>query len=306
MTREEKSIKKQKELKKIANKEKTKNIGLIIFKTLLIIVSCCIMLIAYSAFIGTKRLIIKETNINSKLIPTNFHGFKIIHFTDLYYGNNINDKQMQELVKEINKRHPDLVVFTGDLIDQKKSLTKDQEKKLITYLTSIDSNIGKYAIMGDMDNEEIFTNIMTTSNFTILNNQAELLYNEGYDAVLLVGLNSNIAGKQDIDSGFAYFNDPNNNPDIFTITLLHEPDCLDYVLSKYKTDLALAGHSLNGQIRLPYIGAVQRKKGAKKYYDSFYEIRNTKLFISSGIGTWNIPFRFLDRPSINFFRLIKQ
>ena len=67
--------------------------------------------------------------------------------------------------------------------------------------------------------------------------------------------------------------------------------------------MILAGHSLNGQIVLPLIGPLIKKDGAKKYISSYYEINNTLLYVSGGIGNSNYEFRLLNHPSINFFRI---
>ena len=88
----------------------------------------------------------------------------------------------------------------------------------------------------------------------------------------------------------------------YSILILHEPDYINKIdYSKY--DLILAGHSLNGQIKLPWVGGIIRPNGAKKYYDEYYELDSTKLYISSGIGTNSFKFRFNNKPSFNLYRL---
>ena len=93
---------------------------------------------------------------------------------------------------------------------------------------------------------------------------------------------------------------------MFTITLLHEPDSIDNILNTEHVDLALAGHSHNGQIRLPFIGALKTVNGAKKYKNEYYHIGNTDLYISGGIGTSDMKLRFFDRPSISIYRLVEK
>ena len=96
-----------------------------------------------------------------------------------------------------------------------------------------------------------------------------------------------------------------NDNIIYRILIMHEPDFLtkfDY--SNY--DLVLAGHSHNGQVRLPFIGAIILPPNAKKYYNEYYNLGNTKLYISSGLGTSNIDFRLFNRPSINFYRITNK
>ena len=84
--------------------------------------------------------------------------------------------------------------------------------------------------------------------------------------------------------------------------MLHEPDYIDQI-GYEDYDLILAGHSHNGQVRVPFIGAVVLPVGAKKYYKEHYDLGDTKLYISSGIGTSTLNFRLFNRPSINFYRI---
>ena len=76
----------------------------------------------------------------------------------------------------VNERKPDIVVFTGDLIDKKYELSSEEQEKLIKELKGITATLGKYAILGDEDNEKIST-IFNQSDFTILRNEYDLIYN---------------------------------------------------------------------------------------------------------------------------------
>ena len=123
-----------------------------------------------------------------------FDGLKIIQLSDIHYGSTIFIDDIQKLVELINRRNPDLVVFTGDLINKDYKLKSKEQEKLINELKKIKSTIGKYAIFGEEDKEQ-FTTIMNQSNFTILNNSYELIYNNSNTPILLIGLNSSLSGK---------------------------------------------------------------------------------------------------------------
>ena len=99
----------------------------------------------------------------------------------------------------------------------------------------------------------------------------------------------------------------NSNDDIdYKVMLVHEPDVSEKIVDNYNVSLILAGHSHNGQVRLPIIGAIYTPEGSRKYYDEHYVIDGTDLYISSGIGVSTINYRFWNRPSINFYRLNKN
>lgn len=282
-------------------KKRKKNIKKIV-KFFFIIVIVLYIFFLYAENISTAKIIVNEKRIINEKIPNSFNGIKIIQFSDLHYGSNVNLDKVKEIVKLINYRNPDLVFFTGDLIDKNYKLESDEQEKLILELQNISASLGKYAVFGNEDLEN-YSTIMNQSNFTLLNNEYELIYNKTNEAILLTGFSSLLTKNINIDKALEYFSIETANSNIYSIGLLHEPDSVDSILNKKQLDLLLAGHSHNGNIRIPYIGSFIRTEGANKYNDSFYNINNSLLYISSGLGTQNGGIRLFCRPSINFFRL---
>ncbi len=301
LTRSERNEEKQKEIIKEEHRETRKKIVLTCFKIIIILILISIIFYLYTSYISSKIITVKEERITSEKLPSNFNGLKIIQISDIHYGSTIFINDIKRLIKLINRRTPDLVVFTGDLIDKNYQLTSKEQENLITELKKIKTTIGKYAIKGEEDTNQ-FNTIMKQSQFTILNNSYDLIYKDNNTPILLVGIN-NSKKNIDISSAYSYFNQPTYNSNIYTIALLHKPDTVDEILKNYSTDLFLAGHSHNGQIYIPYIGGIIKKEGAQKYINEFYQIADSKLYISSGIGTNENGFRLFCRPSINFFRL---
>ena len=301
MTREELNQQKQNEIIQEEKREKRKKLIILGFKIIVFIVTGFLLFYTYTTYVSNTMMIVKEDRIVDKDIPNQFNGIKIIQFSDLHYGTTFFEKQLKKMVKEINDRNPDLVFFTGDLIDKEYKISSEESEMINKYLSRIKTKLGKYAVSGEEDGDE-FTTIMNQSGFTILNNDYELLYNDGNEEILLVGLDSSLSGKQDVEKAYEYFSTEGYNSNIYTISLVHEPDSVNEMM-QYKNDLVLAGHSHNGNIRIPFIGALSKVEGAKKYDQEYYKINNTKLYISSGMGTNGPGFRLFCRPSINFFRL---
>lgn len=254
------------------------------------------LIIIYSRYIATTGIQIKEYSVINNKIPESFKGFKVVHFSDLKYGSTTNQKYLKKLVNKINELNPDIIIFTGDLITSNYKLTDNDKKSIIENLNKLDSKIDIYSIRGDNDINETYNSIITQTKIIEINNLNKLIYYKGDTPIMLIGLDDSINGNQSLDMAFNY--EENN---YYKILITHEPDTYEKIKDK-NIDLFLAGHSLNGQVRLPFIGSVYTPTGAKKYYDSKYKIDNTEIYISNGLGTSKIPYRLNNRPSINLYR----
>lgn len=264
------------------------------------------LIIIYARYIGTLGFDTKEYTLYEEDIPSSFDGLKIIHFSDLHYNRAITISKVKKIVEEINLINPDIVVFTGDLIDKDVNLTSNDYDMLTNILSNIKSKYGKYAIMGNHDYDKDMDNIIkifNNSGFKYLDNEHDIIYNDKKDMIFIGGINTVSYNMDDIDKTMSYFD---NNKDIdYKIILVHEPDITDEIVKDYSVDLILAGHSHNGQIRLPIIGTIYTPLYSKKYYDNYYDVDGINLYISSGIGVSTVNYRLFNRPSINFYRINK-
>ena len=259
-------------------------------KVTLFLLIVIVGIFCYSRYIETKLFRIKEYNIVNKKIPKNFNGFKILHITDIHYKITTDKSNLEKIIKIINLTKPDIVIFTGDLFDKDYKYTKKDLKDLESLLKKIDYNIEKIAIKGDSDNKD-FNTVFENSNFKILNNSYELIYYKGNDPILIYNTDSKNNILSEVNESYKY-----------SILLIHQPDNVTKI-DLNNTNLILAGHSLNGQIVLPYFGGLIKQKGASKYYKEYYKINNSVMYISSGIGTVNYKFRLFNIPSVNLYRL---
>jgi predicted MPP superfamily phosphohydrolase len=282
------------------------------YKFIIAIVLLISILLLWSRYISTSGLVIREYKVVNNNLPTSFEGMKIVHFTDVHYGRTVGKNELDYFVSEVNALKPDLIFFTGDLIDKDTKLTSKIKNDIINSLSKLNASIGKYAISGnhDIDNKE-YKNILNGSGFNNLNNNFDIIYSKGYESIFVAGLESEVKGHPNTNTIDDFINakdESGNNTNIvptYKILLLHTPDTINK-LKNYDFNLVLAGHSHNGQVRLPFIGAVITPLGSKKYHDAYYKINNTDLYISGGLGTSTISFRFLNKPSFNFYRLANK
>ena len=280
-----------------------------ILKLIIFIILIIALVIAYGFLIEPKLITVKEHKITVNNLPDNFNGFKIVHISDLHYGRMFDEDRLKKLVNSINEQKPDIVVLTGDLIDKDTNMTIDEANKISAELNKINSTSGKYAISGNNDLKfDEWTNIITNGGFIDLNNTYDTIYKDGYQNIFIAGA-STLQDKQSINdkvkTSIDYLNSFDKNGPVYKILLLHEPDVIDDI-NVNPFDLILAGHSHAGQVRLPFIGAFYLPDGAKKYYESYYKLKNSDLYISNGLGVSDFNFRLFNTPSYNLYRIVKN
>ena len=255
------------------------------------------LLFLYGYYIEPKNLSIKEYKIENKDIPDSFDSLKIIHFSDVHYKSTVDITFLKKIVKLINKQNPDLVIFTGDFLDKRFDYSNKEIDEVKNELNKIESTLGNFVVSGNHDmvnNPEDFKNIFS-ENFTILENEEKLIYYKETTPISLVGFSDALETKVNYE-----ILEKENN--YFRFIMLHEPDEYEKI-KEYDFDIMFAGHSHNGQVRLPLIGTIYTPVGSKKYYQEYYKLDNREIFISNGIGTSGLDVRFLSTPSINLYRI---
>ena len=269
-----------------------------IFITMLILI---ILLLLYSRFIGTIGLNTKEYTIEDNNISNDFDGIKIVHFSDIHYKRIITKDRIDKIINEINLINPDIVIFTGDLIDQDSEINEDDLTYLKEVLSKINAKYGKYSVIGNHDYSidiEILRNIYKESNFNLLENSYDIIYVKDNNKLYIGGISTGAFSD-------TVLNKMKYDEESYKIIILHEPDYTDEIIS-LNPNLILGGHSHDGQVNIPYLKKYFVPTGSKKYYDEHYLVNNTNLYISSGIGVSRYNFRLFNHPSINFYRINKN
>lgn len=286
-------------------KNKWKNVkrNSILFFAFILIIGFGIL--AYSHFVVPKRLDVKEYRIVDENLK-NIHGYKIVHVTDIHFGKTTNMEDLKKLVEKINMIKPNILLFTGDLIDKKTTLTEKMKEELEVVFARLDEAILKYSIKGEDD--YLFSNydfIMENAGFISLDNTHKTLYINQNEFLFLAGLSST-KNKEKIEEAFQKTNEILTSLEekpLYSILLLHEPDFVENIdLANF--NLVLAGHSHGGQVKIPFIGGIAYPKYAKKYHQDNQVVQDKNFYISSGIGTTTHGFRLFNNPSFNLYRLV--
>lgn len=270
-----------------------------IFKLISLLIILMIVLGVYITFVERNLLIVKKHNIT--INKGGEENLKIVQITDTQLGEYYSLEDLKRVVNRINKLNPDIVVFTGDLIDH--AVAYEDLYNASDVLGKIQARIGKYAIYGNHDIGggaiRYYEEIMNEAEFIVLENQKETIkVDEKYISIFggddaLLGIHNSDETMKGIDE------------DDINILLIHEPDLIDEY-SEYPIDLALSGHSHGGQVYIPFYGPIVKNALAEKYSKGLYKIdnyRQTNLYVSSGLGNTKLPFRFFNIPEIAVFNL---
>lgn len=287
-------------------KEKEKKKGGKLLSIFLFLVVIVVTIFLYAKYTGIKGLIVKEYRVKSEILTKNFSGLKIIHFSDLLYKSTVDKEDVKNLVKRINELKPDIVVFTGDLINKNAKINNEDIEFLEEELESISAKVGKYAIYGDEDYSiESYKTIMEKSKFKILNNSYDEIFYKNNESMFIIGLPSSLKEEIKLEDAFNFYKEDEKRK--FIIVLVHDGKTIRFLdESTYEVDLVLGGHSLNGSIVIPYYGGIFIDDGAYKYYQEHYSKGITDIYISSGVGTNKYPYRIFNKPSFNLYRLKAQ
>ena len=94
-------------------------VDLVLGPTIAIIVAVSLIAaIAYGVMYGWRRIVVRTASCRSSRLPSAFHGYRILQLSDIHIGTFLqNPKFITKLVEAVNHQQPDLVVFTGDLIN---------------------------------------------------------------------------------------------------------------------------------------------------------------------------------------------
>lgn len=262
--------------------------------TLLIILILLALTLIFNKYFIAHKIKVIEYGITDNKLPNNFHGLKIVQYSDILYGKSTTTKDLKNLVNKINELKPDIVIFTGDLFTKDIKVKDKELSKIKEILSNIKCKYSKYAVIGDNDLtfKDSFYQVFQ-DDYIILDNENSLFYINDETPIRFVGIN-NYKKEELLPEDDTTFN----------ILITHKPDDITNLKNKY--NIAFAGHSMGGQIQIPFFGPLIKLKGSKKYISGYYEINKTKLYVNDGIGSQNVSMRVNNHPKINLYRLYSK
>ena len=217
-------------------------------------------------------------------LPRDLDGTTIAHVSDMHVGRFTSGRVLREMVRVVNEFRADLVLLTGDLIND--ALTTLDEG--IDLVRALDPGLGLYLIEGNHDlieNASEFERRVKASGIPFLLDESAIASVHGVPVQLLGlswtrrhGANHDEAISRSVRALLQQ-----RRPDVFPILLAHHPHAFD-AAAETGMPLTLSGHTHGGQLMLnEQLGF---GPALFRYWSGLYTRGESKLIVSNGVGNW--------------------
>ena len=268
------------------------------------------MMTTYGMLFGWKRLAVKEVELSFADLPKEFDGYTIVHLADLHIGTHGDNKTfVEKVVRRTNEAKPDLIVFTGDLVNTQAKETEPFEP-LLSQLQAPD---GVMSVLGNHDycfygsrerpadphqEADKVVEAERRMGWEVLLNTHRMI-RRGEAQIAVAGVEDigkpPFEGMGDLKAALAGIPDST-----FTILLSHDPSHWRMEVTP-ETDipLTLSGHTHAAQLKL---GRWSPARWLYPEWGGLYEEGSQRLYVSEGLGG-SVPIRIGTKPEIVVFRL---
>ena len=272
----------------------------------------------YGMYCGKYNYKVLSYNLEFEDLPDAFDGFKITQISDIHSGSFDNQTKVQYGVDLVNQQKSDLVLFTGDLVNNRA----DEIKPWIKIFNKIKAEFGVFSILGNHDygdymrwespvakrkNMEDLYDAHNEMGWDLLLNESRFIEKDG-DRLAIIGV-------ENWGSGFKKAGDLNkalNNVSEkdFKILLTHDPSHWEaqVIPHPFKIHLTLSGHTHGMQfgIEIPGIIKWSPAKWRYKQWAGVYGENKQYLNVNRGFGYLAYPGRVGMWPEVSVITLSKS
>lgn len=264
---------------------------------------------------GKYRHKVRKIKVKLANLPKSFKGYKIIQISDVHSGSFSDPEKLQHAIDLINEQNPDLVLFTGDMVNN----VSEEFKPFIPLFSKIKAKDGKLAVLGNHDYGDYVTwtsadakkkNLDTLidyerqAGFDMLRNEHRVIEKNGEKLYILGVENWGL-------KPFPQFGDLNKALEgvpesAAKILMSHDPTHFDYVVKKHpgNVQLTLSGHTHGMQFGLD-LKNIKWSPVQYRYpkWADIYESEGKFLYVNRGFGVLGYPGRVGVLPEITLFEL---
>ena len=266
--------------------------------------------LVFGATEGKQHFQVKEVTIESEALPRGFDGYRIVQLSDIHTGSWGNDTApMLKAVNIINRLQPDLIVFTGDLVNNLAS----ELDAFIPVFSQLKAKHGVYSVLGNHDystyikwdtpqQQEAQLDSLKAKQarmgWTLLNNRHVKLHQQN-DSIALIGVEN--SGRPPFPDHARLSEAMTGTAGMFQILLSHDPNhWRREVLPKTDIQLMLAGHTHAMQTRIFGFTPAQFVYPEN---DGLYQEGEQMLYVNIGLGHLLYPMRLGAWPEITLLTL---
>ena len=260
---------------------------------------------------------VKKIKLSFKNLPDAFKGMRMVHISDIHSGSFQDIRAVNKGIDLILKQQPDLIVFTGDLVNDRATEMEPYQNSFgrLTAPLGVFSTLGNHdygdyvqwpSAQAKMDNLEALKKVHANMGWRLLMNEHVVLEKQG-EKIALLGIENWGAKARFPKYGKMDLAHPGTENIPFKILLSHDPSHWDaQVLPEYPgIDLMLSGHTHGMQFGLenPYFkwSPVQ---WMYKQWAGLYEQGAQKLYVNRGYGFIGYPGRVGILPEITVIELV--
>lgn len=274
--------------------------------------------IAYGIFKGRYNFRVLEEQLSFENLPSAFDGMRIVQISDIHIGSfGDNYEAVKKGIDMVNALEPDIIFFTGDLVNN----YADETQGWLPHLSEFKAKKGKYSILGNHDygdyaqwnsHEEKRNNLQQVVDFheqmgfkILLNESVKVKHGEEEISIIGVENWGRPPFPQYGDLKKAMEGHENSS---FKILLSHDPSHWDEeVLEKTNIDITLSGHTHGMQFGVE-IGAIKWSPVKFKYprWGGLYTEGKQHLYVNRGFGFIGFPGRVGMPPEITLIELKKS
>lgn len=233
---------------------------------------------------------VEKVIIQDRAMASRLSGLTVVHISDIHLRHKPGFLE-HSLVSQVNALQPDLLMITGDFLDDLGSL-----HDTISLLKSFKVKSGIFGVLGNTDHHFFRTRGLTSelqaSGITILLNENRRVTLPNGNHIWLAGVDDPVGGRSKLP--LALEGIPSGEP---ILLLAHSPDIYTKAVLA-KVNMLCVGHTHGGQVGIPYL--IERSDYANRspFMSGRFHDGSTTMYVNRGIGTKTLPIRFLCRPEI--------
>ncbi len=251
------------------------------------------------SFWESRAFEVRSTTVRLGGLPSGFEGCRIALISDFHHGWFIPAAFLASAVAATNALQPDLVLLAGDFVDSDPACIPAAMEEL----GRLRAPLGVYAVQGNRDiaaNRVLTGRELARQGIEELTNRGRWLWRNG-SQIWLCGLDDSTIGSPDIPAALAGL--PGDTP---AILVTHNPEVVES-LDDPRILLVCCGHTHGGQINLPLLGRLFLFSSAcRKYAQGLVQSAHSKVFTTTGVGSFFPPLRFRCPPEIALLTLVRQ